>query len=114
MKHMNSLPKFIEELVAFFSKWWVYIVYIFIGIVGKFSWDISRRKRITWLGAISTVGISGFVGYISSVYCHNNSLDEKAAYIVPICTLLSDKILTYVVVRIKWKELKDAIFNTDK
>src|ERR1043165_1508292 len=98
------MPKPIEEIISFFTKWWVYLFYILIGIVGKFSWDISRKKRITFLGAVSTVGLSGFIGYISSVYCQNNSLDDKAAYIVPICTLLSDKIIAYLVIRIKWKE----------
>lgn len=108
------MAKIFEEVVNFFSKWWVYLFYVLIGIVGKFSWDISRRKRITFLGAMSTVGISGFIGYISSVYCYNNGYTDKAAYIVPICTLLSDKILTYVVFRVKWKEIRDAFFYTDK
>ncbi len=107
---MSRIP---EEIIAFFTKWWVYVLYVLIGIVGKFSWDISRKKRITFLSAISTVGISGFIGYISSVYCSNNHLENKAAYIVPICTLLSDKIISYLVFRVKWKEIKDAILNID-
>lgn len=111
---MNSLWKVIDELGEALAKWWVYLFYIAIGIIGKFSWDISRNKKITFLGALSTVGISGFIGYISSVYCRNNGLDEKAAYIVPICTLLSDKILTYVIARIKWKEIRDAFFKPDR
>ncbi|MBL7720129.1 MAG: hypothetical protein JNL72_14930 [Flavipsychrobacter sp.] len=108
------MQKYLEEIVTFFSKWWVYLIYIFIGIVGKFSWELSRKKRITFAGAISTVGISGFIGYISSVYCQNNSLEDKAAYIVPICTLLSDKIISYLVFRVKWKELRDALFSPNK
>lgn len=113
MAEMNSVSKLMTEIVAFFSKWWVYFFYIVIGILGKFSWDMSRRKRITWIGALSTVGISGFVGYLSSVYCNNNQLYDKAAYIVPICTLFSDKILSYIVFRIKWRALKEAIFNPE-
>ena len=108
------MPKIFEDIVSFFSKWWVYLFYIVIGILGKFSWDISRRKRITFLSAVSTVGISGFMGYISSVYCSNNALDDKAGYIVPICTLLSDKIITYLAFRVKWRDIRDAVFNPDK
>lgn len=104
------MDNFIANIVSFFSKWYVYLFYILIGIVGKFSWDISKRKRITLLSAISTVGISGFVGYISCVYCSNNGLTNQAAYIVPICTLLSDKIISYLIFRVKWKEIRDAIF----
>lgn len=107
------MPRIPEEIIAFFTKWWVYVFYVLIGIVGKFSWDISRKKRITFLSAISTVGISGFIGYISSVYCSNNQLENKAAYIVPICTLLSDKIISYLILRVKWKEIKDAFLNID-
>lgn len=108
------MDNFFENIISFFSKWYVYLFYIVIGIVGKFSWDISRRKHITLLSAISTVGISGFIGYLSSVYCSNNGLENKAAYIVPICTLLSDKIISYLIFRVKWKEIRDAIFNTDQ
>jgi hypothetical protein len=111
---MSNLWRVVDEVATFFTRWWVYLFYILIGIVGKFSWDISRNKRITFLGALSTVGISGFVGYISSVYCHNRGLEDMAAYVVPISTLLSDKILTYLIVRIRWKEIRNALFNTDK
>ena len=111
---MNSIGKLAEEIADFFAKWWVYLFYILIGILGKFSWDISRRRKITWLGALSTVGLSGFIGYLSAVYCRNNNLNDKAAYIVPICTLFSDKIITYVVFRINWRELRRAIFSVDK
>jgi membrane associated rhomboid family serine protease len=107
------MPNFLEDIISYFSKWYVYLFYILIGIVGKFSWDISRRRKITFLSAISTVGISGFIGYISSVYCSNNAMENQAAYIVPICTLLSDKIISYLIFRVKWKEIRDAIFNTD-
>ena len=108
------MSKPFEEIISFFTKWCVYLFYILIGIVGIFSWDISRRKRISLLGAVSTVGLSGFIGYLSSVYCQNNHLEDKAAYIVPICTLLSDKIISYLVLRIRWNEIRDAIFNPDK
>ena len=103
-----------NEFVNFLNKWWVYLFYILIGIVGKFSWDISRKKRMTFLGALSTVGISGFVGYVSSVYCQNKGMVEDAAYIVPICTLLSDKLLSYMVFQVKWKVIWDAIFHPEK
>ena len=108
------MTAFFTWLYAVWAKWWVYFFYIVIGMIGKLSWDISRKRRITFLGMVSTVGLSGFVGYLSAVYCQNNDLEAKAGYIVPICTLLADKIITYLVLRIKWKELREAIFNPDK
>lgn len=79
-----------EEIVAFFSKVWVWGLYILIGLIGKFSHDLIMRKRITWVQAFASIGIALFCGFIASVICANN-FPEQAAYIVPIATLLSEK-----------------------
>ena len=86
---------FKEEIVAFFSKIWMWGLYIFIGIIGKFSHDLIMRKRITWVQAFASIGIALFCGFIASVVCMHN-FPNQAAYIVPISTLLSEKIVVAV------------------
>lgn len=84
-----------EEIVAFFSKVWVWGLYILIGLIGKFSHDLIMRKRITWVQAFASIGIALFCGFIASVVCMNN-FPAQAAYIVPIVTLLSEKIIVAI------------------
>lgn len=86
---------FKEEITAFFSKIWVWGVYILIGIIGKFSHDLIMGKRLSWLQIFASIGIALFCGFIASVICMNN-FPDKAAYIVPIATLLSEKIMVAI------------------
>lgn len=86
---------FKEEIVSFFSKIWVWLFYIFLGIIGKFSHDLIMKRKLTWVQAFASIGIALFCGFIASVVCANN-FPEQAAYIVPIATLLSEKFFVAV------------------
>lgn len=90
------MEMFKEEIAAFLSKIWVWGVYILIGIIGKFSHDLIMGKRLTWLQIFASIGIALFCGFIASVICMNN-FPDKAAYIVPVATLLSEKIVVALV-----------------
>ena len=81
-----------EEIAAFLSKAWVWCAYIIIGIVGKFSHDLIMGKKLTWLQVFASIGIALFMGFIASMICIRNFPDQ-AAYIVPISTLLSEKLI---------------------
>lgn len=84
-----------EEIASFLSKAWVWCAYIIIGIVGKFSHDLIMGKKLTWLQVFASIGIALFTGFIASMICLHN-FPDKAAYIVPISTLLSEKIIIAV------------------
>lgn len=88
-------------------------MFILIGIVGKLSHDLSRKRGLTlyqWLGVI---GVSAFVGYVVCVWCIGNGLQQQAAFIVPIATLLGEKIMIYVTDNFKniATRVIDAIFR---
>lgn len=86
---------FKEEIVSFFSKIWVWGLYILIGVIGKFSHDLIMGKRLSWVQVFASIGIALFCGFIASVVCMNH-FPEHAAYIVPISTLLSEKIIVAI------------------
>lgn len=90
------MEMFKEEITAFISKIWVWFVYILVGLIGKFSYDIMLGKRLTWLQIFASIGIALFCGFIASVVCANN-FPEHAPYIVPISTLLSEKLVVALV-----------------
>jgi hypothetical protein len=73
----------------------VWGVYILIGIIGKFSHDLIMGKRLTWVQVFASIGIALFCGFLASVICMHN-FPDKAAYIVPIATLLSEKIVVAI------------------
>jgi hypothetical protein len=99
----------LNDLYIFLSKWWMYVVYILIGLVGKISYELVTDKKRSFWSVMGSVGIAAFTGYISCVWCIHNS-PEKAPYLVPMATLLSDKFFTWVF-SLNWKGIIDVITN---
>lgn len=85
----------LNDFCIFLSKWWLYVVYILIGLVGKMSYELVTGKKRSFWTAIGSVGIAAFTGYLSCIWCISNS-PEKAPYLVPMATLLSDKFFTWI------------------
>lgn len=86
------MSEFKEEFLMFISKVWLWLVYIIVGIIGKFSHDFIMGKRLSWVQVFASIGIALFCGFIASMICYNN-FPDKAAYIVPVATLLSEKLI---------------------
>lgn len=106
------MSDFRHEFVAFCSKWWVWLCYIGIGIMGKIFNDLRRKRRMTFWQAIGGVGIAGFVGYLASIWCIKHN-PYGGAYIVPIATLLADKILMYLLA-LNYQAIFDVVLNRKK
>lgn len=92
-----------EELLAMFTKAWVFLLYIFIGLVGMFSHNFILGRKLTRLQIFGSIGMALFCGFIASMMCYNN-FPEYAAYIVPTATLLSEK-LVIAALSIDYKKL---------
>ena len=45
---------------------------------------------------IAIVGLSIFVGYLTSVICMENGWVTQSQYLVPIATLLGEKVVVYI------------------
>lgn len=94
-----------EEIVAIITKVWLWVLYVAIGIMAKFSYDIIRGRKITLLQALASSGAALAVGTIAAIYCAANGYDKAGLWIVPAATLLSEKIII-AVSSIEVKEIK--------
>lgn len=99
-----------DAVIAWFTKWYTFFVYVAMGLIGKVSYDMLSGKRISIAKALSSTGIALFVGFVSSMLCVKAGYTEKAAIIVPICTLLSEKIMI-AVFALNYKETARDILN---
>jgi hypothetical protein len=66
------------------------------GVLGKISYEIYMQRTITIVQWCAIVGLSIFVGYLTSVICMENGWVTQSQYIVPIATLLGEKIVVYL------------------
>jgi hypothetical protein len=98
------MEQFKEEIIAGVSKIWVWLLYILMGLIAKYSYDIMRGKKITLLQAMASAGIALFVGFISSALCVQHDMEKEGMWIVPISTLLSEKLLM-ALFAIDWKRV---------
>lgn len=93
-----------EEVLTFFSKIYVWLIYILVGLMAKYSYDIIKGKKISLAQALASAGIALFVGFIASVLCVNNDMEREGMWIVPIATLLSEKIVM-ALFAIDWRNI---------
>lgn len=82
-----------EEIMNFITKGWALLLYLFIGLIGKFSYDMASGKKMSWVQVLSSIGIGIFVGALTYTICIHQKMDKEASIIVPISTLLSEKIM---------------------
>lgn len=85
-----------DELAQFFYKWSHYIIGTAVGVIGKISFEMGMKRKLTIFQWFGIVGVSIFVGYLISVTCEARGLQEHSGYLVPIGTLLGEKILIYL------------------
>lgn len=100
----------IEEVYNFLEKWWVYLLYILIGIIGKFAYDMITKRKLSIWQALGSVGIAGVTGYFACVWCMINA-PEKAPYMVPLATLLSEKFFNWIF-SLDWKVLFQTLLQS--
>ena len=97
------MPNLKHEIMLFLSKIWVWGLLILIGVIAKFSYDVSVNKKFTFATFFSTLGIAAFVGYLSSAYCIYKGWDNAGKIIVPIATLISRELLQIIIANAyKW------------
>lgn len=87
------MEHFKEELAYFFTKAWLWCLYILLGLMAKYSYDIIRGRRITLWQALASAGLALFVGVLASLWCINHDMEREGMWIVPIATLMSEKIV---------------------
>lgn len=98
----TTLP---QEVLSFLTKALACFLYVGIGVIAIIGEKLMNGKRIKDLRVLGAIMVSFFIGYISAVWCMSN-MPEKAKYIVPLCTVSSEKIFIIVTAWIEKKVRK--------
>lgn len=97
------MEKWVDELITGFSKIWTWVLYIILGVMGKFSYDALNGRRMSLGVSLGILGLSIFVGAIVSILCVYYEAEKAGAFLVPLCTLLSEKLIV-ALYAYNWKE----------
>ena len=85
-----------NELQEFLARSWVWIVGIGAGVLAKISSEVLMKRKISLVQWLGIVGVSVFFGYIAAIWCDSNGWVEEGRFIVPIFTLMGEKITIYL------------------
>lgn len=103
-----------------FSEWFIalgkWIASVFIGVIGKISYELSQRRKLSYLEWVGIIGVSVLCGYLAAVWCAHNNMVQQGFFIVPIATLFGEKITQYLTDNFKplFNRVIDAILNRKK
>lgn len=85
-----------HEVAEFISRSWAWAASICVGVVAKISTEILMKRKLTFIQWIAIVGVSVFFGYLASVWCGSNNWEVQGRYVVPLVTLMGEKIMIYL------------------
>lgn len=85
-----------NDLSSFLTKFTTAIIMVAVGVLGKISYELVMKRKLGVLQWIGIVGVSVFVGYLSYMWCNHSGFTNQLGVIVPIATLLGERILIYV------------------
>lgn len=103
----------ITESIVKASAW---IAGIVVGLLAKISTEVLMKRKLSFLQWIAIVGISVSFGYVTSIFCHNNDLEKQGMYIVPMMTLMGEKVVIFLAANYKriLNRIVDAIFRSNE
>jgi hypothetical protein len=101
-----------NDFLLLFGKFSTYILGIAIGLLGKMSYEIYMRRTMNFIQWTAVIGMSVFTGYITSVYCNSQGLNTQAQFIVPLATLMGEKLFIYLIEN--HKNILELIFSWKK
>ncbi len=97
----------VNQIFDALAKWWVWILYVGIGIIGKIGMYLRGDKKETIWQHIGSVFLACFGGFLATVWCMGHypaptgGYSLEGAIIVPTATLLSDR-LTVILWNANW------------
>lgn len=102
---MNYFEEMKDEISGFFRSG-ALLFYIFIGFMAQRGWYMIQGKKISLWQTVGYALIACFVGYLAYNVCPDN----KRPWVVPIATLLSDKIMV-IITNIRSEDIKKFILK---
>ena len=108
----NLRKKMKQTLIEFLSDSYHWLVGIFVGLVGKISYDIAMKRTLNFLQWLAVIALSVMVGYLTARFCEWKGWASSADFLVPLMTLFGEKIIVYLMTN--YKPILDAIFKRNK
>lgn len=100
------------EVISLLYKNAYWIGLLLLGLGGRFCYDLLQNKKLSKLYIVGCTGCGFFVGAMTWIICHKYKLENGVIY-VPLCTLLGQNIMSFVV--LKWQDILskdwDSIFK---
>ena len=106
-------PSFIESIYDMLAKVWVLFLYLILGTVGKFSYNMMNGKRLTMRQAFGQLGICLVCGIMAYQMCEYFGWLRAQAIITTVATFVSDKV-TLAVYSLDWQKVINNLFNSFK
>lgn len=79
------------------SEFWFYLAAIAVGLITKISYMVYTKRNLSIMQWLAVIAMSICTGYITSVYCHAHGWQMEAQILVPISTLLGEKLFMWIV-----------------
>lgn len=112
----------IEGIWSSILKWWVWGLYIGVGLMGKIGMYLRGGKKESRGQQIGSILLGFFGGFLAMFYCMEHYPDPEGGYsiqgatIVPIVTMMSDR-LAVILWNVQWIKIIEIISGrklTDK
>jgi uncharacterized membrane protein AbrB (regulator of aidB expression) len=85
-----------NDVVEWCTKFSTWIIGISVGTTAKLSYELYMKRTLSFIQWIAIISLSIFVGYLSSVICVNYGWHQQGQVIVPVTTLLGEKLVVYL------------------
>lgn len=102
-----------ETIYETFLKVWVLLLYILLGTVGKFSYNMLNGKILTWQQSFGQLGVCLLCGTLAYMFCGYMGWLTAQAIVTTTATFVSDKIML-AVYTLDWQRIVNNIFDSFK
>lgn len=99
---MHKWDYYLNEFADFFTKIWVWVVMILMGLAGKFGLYMIGDKKLSFLQLCGSFVVASTVGVVTAVTCYKmypappGGISIQGAIFIPISGILSDRIMLFI------------------
>ena len=109
---MDAKQDFFAQFLIWLTKWWAWAAWIAIGMVGKIGLSLYNGEKLSFWKFMGSTMVACFVGYVASILCMEHC-PSQGAFIVPIATLTSDRIVM-MIMAFNWNPVAELLINRFK
>ena len=101
-KEMHKWDYYLNELLDFCTKIWVWIVLILMGLAGKFGLYLLGDKKLSFLQLCGSFMVASTVGIVTAFACYKyypappGGISIQGVIFIPVSGILSDRIMLFI------------------